>query len=40
LYNYGSFWNLPVQRSPPLSDGGSASLNFCWVLLGLVVIDF
>ncbi len=33
LYNYGSFCNLPVQRSPPLSDGGSASLNFCWVLL-------
>jgi hypothetical protein len=33
LNNYGSFCNLPVQRSPPLSDGGSASFNFCWVLL-------
>ncbi len=32
-YNYGSFCNLPVQRSPPLSDGGSASSNFCRVLL-------
>ncbi len=32
-YNYGSFCNLRVQCSPALSDGGSTSLNFCWVLL-------
>jgi len=31
---FGSFCNLPVQRFPPLSEGlGSASLNFCWILL-------